>query len=85
MKKQSFLGYLTLFFLLTGCSTLSETEAEKIVIEEYSNHLGEATILSTEKKGNDYYIEWENKNNKSRGESKISTDGKEIIIEAEIE
>ena len=34
MKKQSFLGYLTLFFLLTGCSTLSETEAEKIVIEE---------------------------------------------------
>lgn len=85
MKKQSFLGYLTFFFLLTGCSTLSETEAEKIVIEEYSNHLGEATILSTEKKGNDYYIEWENKNNKSRGESKISTDGKETIIEAEIE
>lgn len=85
MKKQSFLGYLTLFFLLTGCSTLSETEAEKIVIEEYSNHLGEATILSTEKKGNDYYIEWENKNNKSHGESKISSDGKETIIEAEIE
>lgn len=67
MKKIALL--FSLFFLLAGCSSISKTEAEKMVIEKYSNHLGTAKIISTEKDG--YYIQWENTENKEKGTSKV--------------
>lgn len=64
---------------------MSEEKAEKLIVEEYSNHLGEATIISTEEKDNEYYIKWENEKDKYRGTSKVSPEGEISIIEAEIE
>lgn len=83
MKKYMLLSCFMFTFLLVGCSSLSE--AEKLIVEEYSNHLGTAKIISTEKKNNDYYIEWENLENKHKGTSKVSLDGRITIIDAEIE
>lgn len=83
MKKITLL--FSLFFLLAGCSSISKTEAEKMVIEKYSNHLRTAKIISTEKENDDYYIQWENTENKERGTSKVSPDGEITIISAEIE
>lgn len=62
MKKITLL--FSLFSLLAECSSISKTEAEKMVIEKYSNHLGTAKIISTEKENDDYYIQWENTENK---------------------
>lgn len=56
----------SLFFLLAGCSSISKTKAEKPTIEQYSNHLGSAKIISTEKESDGYYIQWENAENKER-------------------
>ncbi|SFQ20463.1 hypothetical protein SAMN04488506_0949 [Desemzia incerta] len=83
MKKITLL--FSLFSLLAECSSISKTEAEKMVIEKYSNHLGTAKIISTEKENDDYYIQWENTENKERGTSKVSPDGEITIISAEIE
>ncbi|WP_192988468.1 hypothetical protein [Carnobacterium mobile] len=85
MNKKILLVYAMLFFILGGCSNISEDKAKKIIVEEYSNQLGEATILSTEEKNDDYYIEWENKNDKSKGISKVSSNGEITLIELEIE
>lgn len=85
MNKKILLVYGMLFFILGGCSNISEDKAKKIIVEEYSNQLGEATILSTEEKNDDYYIEWENKNDKSKGISKVSSNGEITLIESEIE
>ncbi|MGX7394289.1 hypothetical protein [Carnobacterium mobile] len=85
MNKKILLVYAMLFFILGGCSNISEDKAKKIIVEEYSNQLGEATILSTEEKNDDYYIEWENKNDKSKGISKVSSNGEITLIESEIE
>lgn len=85
MNKKFSLVYAMLFFILVGCSNISEDKSKKIIVEEYSNQLGEATILSTEEKNNDYYIEWENKNDKSKGISKVSPNGEITPIESEIE
>lgn len=82
MKKKPLLVYGLVLFALTGCSTMSEERAEKLIVEEYSNHLDKAVIISTVEKNNEYYIEWENK---YRGTSKVSPDGEITIIEAEIE
>lgn len=83
MKKITLL--FSLFSLLAECSSISKTEAEKMVIEKYSNHLGTAKIISTEKENDDYYIQWENTENKERRTSKVSPDGEITIISAEIE
>ena len=83
MKKITLL--FSLFSLLAECSSISKTEAEKMVIEKYSNHLGTAKIISTEKENDDYYIQLENTENKERGTSKVSPDGEITIISAEIE
>lgn len=83
MKKIALL--FSLLFLLAGCSSISKTEAEKMVIEKYSNHLGTAKIISTEKEKDGYYIQWENTENKEKGTSKVSPDGEITIISAEIE
>ena len=85
MKKRYFLAYAILLFGLVGCTTVSKEKAKQLIIEEYSNELGEATIISTEEKNNDYYIRWENKKDKSRGISKVLSDGEIEIIESEIE
>lgn len=85
MNKKILLVYAMLFFILGGCSNISEDKAKKIIVEEYSNQLGEATILSTEEKNDDYYIEWENKNDKSKGISKVSSNGEITLIESKIE
>ena len=85
MKKHTVLFCLMFLFLIVGCSSISKTEAEKLIVEEYSNLLGTAKIISTEKENNDYYIEWENKEDKYRGTSKVSSDGEITIIYAEIE
>ena len=85
MKKKPLLVYGLVLFALTGCSTMSEEKAEKLVVEEYSNHLGKADIIFTVEKDNEYYIEWENKEDKYRGTSKVSPDGEITVIEAEIE
>lgn len=85
MNKKILLVYAMLFFILGGCSNISEDKAKKIIVEEYSNQLGEATILSTEEKNDDYYIEWENKNDKFKGISKVSSNGEITLIESEIE
>jgi len=85
MRKISLLVYVSLVFALTGCEMMSEDKAEQLIIEEYSNQLGEATIVSTEKIDNEYLIEWENKNDKYRGTSKVSADGEITMIKAEIE
>lgn len=85
MKKFSLVVFALFFVLLVGCSRISENNAEQMIIEEYSNHLGETTILSTVEKDNEYFIEWENKNDKSNGTNKVSTNGELTIIEMEIE
>lgn len=85
MKKYTLLFCIVFLFLIAGCSSLSKTEAEKLIVEEYSNHLGTAKIISTEKENDDYYIQWENTENKHRGTSKVSPDGEITIIYAEIE
>ena len=85
MRKIALLIYASLIFVLTGCSAMSEEKAEQLIIEEYSNQLGEATIISTVEIDNEYLIEWENKNDKYRGTSKVSADGEITMIEAEIE
>jgi hypothetical protein len=85
MRKASLLVYALLLFALVGCTTISKEKAENLVIEEYSNDLGEATIMATEEKNNEFTIKWENKKDKSSGKSKVSSDGKIKIIEAEIE
>ena len=84
MRKIPLLIYVSLIFVLTGCSVISEDKAEQFIIREYSNHLGEATIISAKEIDNEYLIEWENKNDKYRATSMVSAD-REIIIEAEIE
>lgn len=85
MKKYILLFCLMFLFLLAGCSSISKTESEKLIVEEYSNHLGTAKTISTKKENDDYYIEWENKEDKYRGTSKVSSDGEIPIIYAEIE
>lgn len=85
MKKGYLLVYTLLLFGLVGCTNISKEKAKQLIIEEYSNELGEATIISTEEKNDDYYIKWENKKDKSRGISKVLSDGKIEIIESEIE
>lgn len=56
MSKILLLTYISLVFALTGCTTISENKAEQLIIEEYSNQIGEATIISTEKVDNEYLI-----------------------------
>lgn len=85
MRKIALLIYASLIFVLTGCLAMSEEKAEQLIIEEYSNQLGKATIISIVEIDNEYLIEWENKNDKYRGTSKVSADGEIIMIEAEIE
>lgn len=85
MRKIPLLVYPLLFIIVAGCSHMSENKAGKIIIEEYSNFNGEATIISTIEIEDEYYIEWENKEDKYRGTSKVSADGKITVIEAEIE
>lgn len=85
MRKILLLAYIPFVFALTGCATISENKAEQLIIEEYSNQLSEATIISTEKVDNEYLIKWENEANKYRGISKVSVDGEITMIEAEIE
>lgn len=85
MKKSCLLAYVLLLFALAGCSNISRDKAENLIIKEYSNQMGEATIVSTEEKERDYYIEWENKKDKSKGISKVSSNGEVEIIEVEIE
>lgn len=85
MKKSYLLLYAILLFGLVGCTNISEEKAKQLIIEEYSNELGEATIISTEEKNEEYYIKWENKKDKSRGISKVLSDGEIEIVESEIE
>lgn len=87
MKRNSILiTILILVGLVSGCSTISQSKAEELIREEYSDYLGEeATIISTEKDVDGYIIEWENKSDKHRGTSKVSVDGEITIIYAEIE
>lgn len=85
MSKILLLTYISLVFALTGCATISENKAEQLIIEEYSNQIGEATIISTEKVDNEYLIKQENEASKYRGISKVSVDGEITMIEAEIE
>ncbi|MFL2101281.1 hypothetical protein [Desemzia sp. FAM 23989] len=85
MKIKFFLASVTLMLILSGCSTISQSKAEELIREEYRNHLGDTTIISTEEDADGYIIEWENKNNKHRGTSKISNNGEITIIYAEIE
>lgn len=85
MKKSYLLLYAILLFGLVGCMNISEEKAKQLVIEEYSNELGEATIISTEEKNKEFYIKWENKKDKSRGISKVLSDGEIEIVESEIE
>lgn len=85
MRKGSLLFCIVTIFIVTGCTTISKNDAEKLIIEEYSNEQGKDAILSTKKKNNQYGIEWENKKDKSRGKSTVSSNGKIKITEAEIE
>ncbi len=85
MKKILFLGCVILFFLLGGCSTMTQEKAEQLIIEQNSNHLGEATIISSEEQDGNYIIEWENEENKAWGISEVSPDGEVKIIDGEIE
>ena len=74
-----------LLFLLTGYflgSEVSKEEAETIVIETHSNHLGPATIVSSTEKKKSYYIEWENKDDGSGGTDKVSQTGHVKQIQA---
>lgn len=85
MKKYTLLFCIVFLFLLAGCSSISKTEAEELIVEEYSNDLGAAKIISTEKESDGYYIQWENTEDKYGGTSKVSLDGEITIIYAEIE
>ena len=85
MKKRFFLFYIVFVFIATGCTTVSKDDAEKLILEEYSNEQSNAAILSTTKKNNPYPIEWENKGDKSRVKSTVSANGKIKIIKATIE
>ena len=85
MTKIPMLVYVSLVFVVTGCAMMSEDKAEQLIIEENSNQIGKATIISTVGIDNEYLIEWENKRDKSRGISKVSADGEITMIEAEIE
>ena len=85
MKNFSLFIFVLFLILLVGCSRRSENKAEQLIVEEYSNLLGETTILSTVEKNNEYFIESENKNDKSNGTSKVPTNGELTIIGMEIE
>lgn len=89
MKYKTFFLILSIMFVLTGCTSESEDsisikEAEKIVIEEYSNFNGNANILDSFVNDEGYYIKWENKGNLSKGETQVYHDGKTKIINGEI-
>lgn len=85
MKRILFLVCIFTVFLVGGCSNISQEEAEDLIIEQNSNHLGEATIISSEEQDDHYIIKWENKGNKAWGVSEVSPDGEIKIIDGEIE
>ncbi len=68
---------------LAGCSTISQEEAKQLVIDQYSNFNGTAEIISTDKKEDEYYIEWINEKDGTKGVSTVSSDGDITVIEAE--
>lgn len=74
--------------ILAGCSniedTLSQKEAEQLVIDKHTNGNGSPTILSTEVKGNAYIIKWENKANLEEGTDKVDKNGKVTMIDGKI-
>jgi len=79
---------IVLLFLV-GCSTIEDSlpqkEAEQLVIDYHTNGNGSPTILSTEVKGNAYYIKWENKANLEEGTDKVDKNGKVKMIDGKIE
>lgn len=85
MRKLFFLGFIITSFFIAGCSNISQEEAEQIIIERYSNFMGTAEIVSTEKKDGEYYIEWTNEEDGSKGVSTVSQDGEVKVIEAEVQ
>lgn len=85
IKRLFFLGSILTIFLISGCSNISEDEAEKIIIDQYSNFNGTTEIISTDKKDGEYYIEWINEGDGAKGVSKVSSDGEITVIEAEIQ
>lgn len=55
----------------------------KLVIDQYSIFNGTAEIISTDKKEDEYYIEWINESDRTKGVSAVSSDGEITVIEAE--
>lgn len=47
--------------------------------------MGTAKIISTEKKDGEYYIDWLNEKDGSKGISKVFADGEITVIEAEVQ
>lgn len=93
MKNRKFYTYVSMLFLLliflVGCSniedSLSQKEAEQIVIDYNNNGNGSPKIISTKIKGNAYYIKWENKGNLEEGTDKVDKNGKVTMIDRKIE
>ncbi|MFT5871776.1 MAG: hypothetical protein ACI8WT_000697 [Clostridium sp.] len=86
--KKSILVLLTLV-MLVGCTSIgdsiSEEEAEQLVIENHTNNNGSPKIVSIEIKRNTYIVEWKNKENKEWGIDKVTKDGDVKMVEATIE
>lgn len=85
MKKKFFFGCTLTLFFIVGCSNAAQEEAEQIIIEQNSTIMGTPEIISTEKKDGEYYIEWINEKDGSKGINKVSADGEITVIEAEVQ
>ena len=72
MKRIVIVCSLLFILIITGCNNLStpkisEDEAQSIVLEEHTKHIGKVKIISVSHKGKEYVVQWENKENCENG------------------
>lgn len=68
---------------MPGCNNfsepeISEDEAQSIVLKQHTKHIGKVVIISVSHKGNEYLVQWENKENCESGTDYVNDQTGEI-------
>lgn len=89
LKNLLYILFFILLLSVVGCSniedSISQKEAKQLVLKQHKTNIGTPSIVSIDVKNNNYYIKWENKENKESGTDKVTKDGEVKMVDAQIE
>ena len=87
MKKIGGFVVLCLVYIsLVACSAkISQSDAERMIVEDNSNHLGKASVVLNIQASDGFVIHWKNHANLSEGTTKVFFNGSTDISDVTIQ